>query len=65
MAHTFTNFLMHIIFSTKDRVPFIDAEVKPELLAYLGAWYARSTGRRIQSTARLTTFICSSICRRR
>jgi putative transposase len=36
MAHTFTNLLTHIIFSTKDRVPCIDAELKPELLAYLG-----------------------------
>ena len=36
MAHTFTNLLTHIIFSTKDRIPCIDAEVKPELLAYMG-----------------------------
>jgi REP element-mobilizing transposase RayT len=36
MAHTFTNLLTHVIFSTKDRVPCIDAELKPELLAYLG-----------------------------
>lgn len=36
MAHTFTNLLTHIIFSTKDRAPVIDAELKPELHAYLG-----------------------------
>lgn len=36
MAHTFTNLLTHLIFSTKDRGPLIDAELKPSLLAYLG-----------------------------
>lgn len=36
MAHTFTNVLIHTIFSTKDRRPWIDAELKPRLLAYLG-----------------------------
>ena len=36
MAHTFTNLLTHVIFSTKDRMPCIDAELKPELLAYVG-----------------------------
>jgi REP element-mobilizing transposase RayT len=36
MAHTFTNLLTHVIFSTKDRASYIDAELKPELLAYLG-----------------------------
>ncbi len=36
MAHSFTNLLTHIIFSTKDRVPSIDAELKPPLLAYMG-----------------------------
>ena len=45
MAHTFTNILTHIIFSTKDRVPFIDAEVKPELLAYLGGMVREINGK--------------------
>jgi REP element-mobilizing transposase RayT len=36
MAHTFTNLLTHVIFSTKDRVPHIDAELKPDLFAYMG-----------------------------
>ncbi len=36
MAHTFSNLLVHAIFSTKDRLPFIQAEMKPDLLAYLG-----------------------------
>ena len=45
MAHTFTNLLTHIIFSTKDRMPFIDAEVKPELLAYLGGMVREVNGK--------------------
>jgi REP-associated tyrosine transposase len=36
MAHTFTNLLVHVIFSTKDRSPSIDSEMKPQLLAYVG-----------------------------
>jgi len=36
MAHTFTNLLTHVIFSTKDRLPHIDAELKAPLLAYMG-----------------------------
>ena len=36
MPHTFTNLLMHIIFSTKDRAPLITADLKPQLHAYMG-----------------------------
>ncbi|HEX8890775.1 MAG TPA: IS200/IS605 family transposase [Pyrinomonadaceae bacterium] len=36
MAHTYTNLLTHIIFSTKDRTPLIDAELKPKLFSYMG-----------------------------
>src|SRR6266478_4394919 len=36
MAHTFTRLLVHVVFSTKDRRPIIDAELKPRLLAYIG-----------------------------
>jgi REP element-mobilizing transposase RayT len=36
MAHTFSNLLVHVIFSTKDRRPHLDAELKPQLFAYMG-----------------------------
>jgi putative transposase len=36
MGHTYTNLLLHLVFSTKERAPLIDAEMKPRLLAYLG-----------------------------
>src|SRR4051812_419240 len=45
MAHTFTNLLTHIIFSTKDRAPLIDAELKPELHAYLGGMMREAKGK--------------------
>ncbi|MDT4897183.1 MAG: REP-associated tyrosine transposase [Acidobacteriota bacterium] len=45
MAHTFTNLLAHIIFSTKDRAPFIDMELKPELHAYLGGMVREIKGK--------------------
>jgi len=36
MAHTYTNILIHALFSTKDRHPWLDAEVAAELFPYLG-----------------------------
>src|SRR5215203_53167 len=36
MSHTYTNLLIHVVFSTKDRLPLITRELKPELFAYLG-----------------------------
>jgi REP element-mobilizing transposase RayT len=36
MPHTFTNLLTHIVFSTKERVPVINAELRPQLHAYMG-----------------------------
>ena len=36
MAHTFTNLLTHIVFSTKDRMPILDAELKTRLFPYMG-----------------------------
>ena len=35
MSHTYTNLLSHVVFSTKDRQPLIDAELKPRLLGYM------------------------------
>jgi putative transposase len=36
MSHTYTNILIHTIFSTKDRQPFITPEIRSELFSYLG-----------------------------
>jgi putative transposase len=36
MAHSYTHLLSHLIFSTKDRAPYIDAELKAQLHPYLG-----------------------------
>ena len=36
MAHTFTSLTVHIVFSTKNRQRFIDADLKHRLLPYLG-----------------------------
>lgn len=36
MAHTFTHLLAQIIFSTKNREPLLDADLKPRLFAYMG-----------------------------
>jgi len=36
MAHTFTDLLYHLVFSTKNRLPQIDDRWKDDLFAYLG-----------------------------
>lgn len=36
MAHTFSSLLVHVVFSTQDRQPLIDAELRPRLFAYMG-----------------------------
>jgi putative transposase len=36
VAHTYTNILIHALFSTKDRHPWLSSEVKAELFPYLG-----------------------------
>ena len=36
MAHTFVCLLFHAVFSTKNREPFIDAELKERLVPFLG-----------------------------
>ena len=36
MAHTFTNLLAHIVFSTKDRMPILEPDLKERLFPYMG-----------------------------
>ena len=36
MAQTLVSLMVHVIFSTKNREPFITSEIKPELFAYIG-----------------------------
>ena len=36
MPHTFTSLLAHVVFSTKDRLPLINADVRPNLHSYMG-----------------------------
>jgi len=36
MSHTYTQLLTHIVFSTKDRFPSIDAELQSRIFPYMG-----------------------------
>ena len=36
MSHTYSNLLVHVIFSTHERHPFIASEIQPDLFAYIG-----------------------------
>jgi REP element-mobilizing transposase RayT len=52
MAHTFTNLLTHVIFSTQGRQPFLSQNLSPDLLAYMGGIVRRLHGKMIESNAR-------------
>ena len=43
MPHSFTNLLYHVVFSARNRMPCIDAELKDRLFTYLGG-IARELG---------------------
>jgi putative transposase len=45
MSHTYSNLLSQVIFSTKDRKPLIDAEMKPRLLGYINGIVGESGGK--------------------
>jgi REP element-mobilizing transposase RayT len=36
MSHSFTNLLYHLVFSTKERYPWLDGKVRPAVLKELG-----------------------------
>ena len=36
MPHSYANILIHVIFSTKDRQPWLTAEIRDETFCYLG-----------------------------
>jgi REP element-mobilizing transposase RayT len=36
MGHTYTNLLTHIIFSTKDRLPYLRDDCRQDVFAYMG-----------------------------
>ncbi len=35
-SHSFTNLLYHVVFSTKERQPWLDEDMRPRVFAYLG-----------------------------
>ncbi len=41
MAHTYSNLLIHALFSTKTRKPLIEAEIRADLFAYMGGIIGR------------------------
>lgn len=45
MAHTFTNLLTHIIFSTKDLMPTLDPDLKERLFPYMGGIFLELNAR--------------------
>ena len=48
MSHRFTALFTHLIFSTKDRFPYLDKDLAPECRAYIGGIVEHIGGRRIE-----------------
>ncbi len=48
MSHRYTSLLTHLVFSTKERYPFLDHELAPECRAYIGGIIENIGGRRIE-----------------
>jgi REP element-mobilizing transposase RayT len=44
MAHTFTSIHLHIIFSTKNRLPLLTPQIKPRLFDYMGGIIRNKSG---------------------
>ena len=59
MAHTYTNLLAHIIFSTKDRA-LADADLKARLFPYMGGIIRELGSTASSSMAQRTTFTSST-----
>lgn len=47
MAHTHTNLLTHVVFSTQGFLPLITAEIRAELFAYIGGLVRELKGKAI------------------
>ena len=45
MAHTYTNLLLHAVFSTKDREPSLNGDVRSRLFPYIGGIVHEMGGR--------------------
>ncbi len=45
MAHTFHSLVYHVVFSTRDREPYLAGKVRPRVHAYLGGLVSRLEGR--------------------
>jgi len=65
MPHSYVSKLMHYIFSTKERFPFIDPELESRLWPYLGG-IARENGMKALAVAAPpTTYTPCYHCRQR
>ena len=36
MGHTYTKLIVHVVFSTKDRLPFLHQDRRPDVFSYMG-----------------------------
>jgi len=48
MAHTYTDLLYHVVFSTKGRIPVVAEEIRSRLYAYIGGIVRQMAGDALQ-----------------
>jgi putative transposase len=58
MAHSFSNLLTHVIFSTQGRQPSLTPDLRPDLLAYMGGIVRNLRGKLIEASAPLDHVHC-------
>ena len=64
MGHTYTNLLTHIIFSTKDRLPYLQGERRDDVFAYLGGIVRELKGTALNINGAAITCMRLCACRR-
>jgi hypothetical protein len=63
MGHTYTNLLTHIIFSTKDRLPYLRTERQRDVLTYIDGIVRELKGSAITLMESPITSTCWFNCR--
>ena len=62
MSQSISRVLLHIIFSTKDRLPIIPSDLEKTLHAYIAGIIRNEKQRLIESEGQRITFILPALC---
>jgi putative transposase len=60
MAHSYVSLVVHIVFSTKDRIPFISADYRERLYDYMGGIIRAERGILLEIGGMPDHFLCAA-----